>query len=193
MFFLLVLGLHLLITLPCSFGVLTLPHLEALATSSTCQCLTWMEPAILRLFLVDLVYRGTSNGLVGSSSLRVTNPSLSTSISLSSMRGDNFLLVVVRLCAGLLAFACAAACALATLRASKTLIRVLACDRFTPLIHSYSYGEYPYIKHLYCFPRPCICLKSRFVMILPTIPSQSSYSGDGLGSSCHKCKSFSSR
>jgi hypothetical protein len=188
--FLLVLGLHF-ITFFCSLGVHP-PSLRDIGALANYQCLTWMKPIILRLFLVGLVYRGTSKGLVGSLPLRVTSSS-STSISLSSMRSDNFLLVVVRLRVGLLALACVAACASATFLTSKTLIRILACGKLTPLIHSYSYGEYPCIKHLYCFSRSCICLEWKIAVILPTTPSQSSYSSGGLRSSCYKCKSFSSR
>ncbi len=66
-----------------------LPHIEVLATSPTYQCLTWMEPVILHFFLVRLIYLGTSNGLVGSSPLRVISSS-STSISIFLMRGGNF-------------------------------------------------------------------------------------------------------
>ena len=98
-----------------------------------------MGPVILCLFFVGLEYLSVSNGLVGSSSLHVTSP-LFTSISLSSMSGGKFLLVMGHFCASLWAFACAAACASATLRASKALTRVRACGKFTPLIHSYSYG-----------------------------------------------------
>ena len=134
LFFLLVFGLHL-ITPFCSLGVHLSP-LRGVGDLANYQCLTWMEPVILRLFLVGLIYRGTSNGLVGSLSLRVTSSS-STSISLSSMRGDNFLLVEVRLRTGLLVLAYAAACASAMFLASKTLIRILTCGKFTPFIHSY--------------------------------------------------------
>jgi hypothetical protein len=147
-----------------------------------------MEPIILLLFLVRLVYRSTFKGLVGSLSLRVTRSS-STLILLSLMRGDNFLLLVVRLCAGLLALACVAAYASATLLALKTLIRILAYGKLTLSIHSYSYGEYLCIKHLYCFLRPCICPEWKIAVILPTVPSQSSYSSGGLGFSYYMCKS----
>ena len=148
--FLLVFRLHIFITLSCSLGVL--------ATAPTYQCFTWVQPFILRWFLVHLVYRGTSNGLVGSSSLRVISSSF-TLKSFFSMRGENFLLVVVRLRAGLLAFACAAICTSAILRVRKDLIRVFSCDKFTPLIHSYSYSEYTCIKHLYYFHRSWSCLE----------------------------------
>ena len=175
LFFLLVFGLHL-ITFSCSLGI-DHPPFRDIGDLANYQCLTWMKPIILRLFLVGLVYRDISNGLVGSSSLRVTSPS-STSISLSSMRGGHFLLVVDCLRAGLLALTCAAACASATFLASKALIRILACGKFTLLIHSYSYDEYPCMKHLYCFPRLCICCESMIAVTLPTGPSQSSYLGD---------------
>ena len=62
--FLLVFGLHL-ITHSCSLGVHPPPH-KGVGDRVNYQCPTWMEPIILRLFLVGLVHRGTSNGLVGS-------------------------------------------------------------------------------------------------------------------------------
>jgi hypothetical protein len=151
-----------------------------------------MEPVILHLFFIDLKYHGVSNGLVSSPSFRVTSPS-SISMSLSSISGGNFLLFVIPLRVGLLAFACAAACAFATLRALKASMRIWAYRKFITLIYSYSYNKYLCINHLYYFSRPCICRESRSAVTLFTIPSHNLYSDGSLRSSCHMCIFFSSR
>jgi len=151
-----------------------------------------MELVILHLFFIDLKYHGVSNGLVSSPSFRVISPS-SISMSLSSISGSNFLPFVIPLRVGLLGFACAAACAFTTLRASKASMRIWTYRKFITLIYSYSYDKYLCIKHLYYFSRPCICRESRIAVTLFTITSHNSYSDGGLRSSCHKWKFFLSR